>query len=41
MSSCRRCNEPIYFDDKHVSKTGKKIHIDLDTDEPTSVARMD
>ena len=32
---CNLCDEPIKFDDEHVSeRTGKKIPLDLDTDEP-------
>jgi hypothetical protein len=37
MSSilCRQCNQPITFDNKHISqRTGKKISLDLDTEEP-------
>ena len=35
LLSCRICWQPIKFDDKHVSqKTGKKIPLDLETDEP-------
>ena len=37
MSSltCRLCNQPITFDNKHISqKTGKKIPLDPDTNEP-------
>jgi hypothetical protein len=37
MSSilCRQCQNPIKFDDKHVSqKTGKKIPLDVETNEP-------
>jgi hypothetical protein len=31
---CNFCNEPIKFDDEHISeRTGKKILLDLDTDE--------
>jgi hypothetical protein len=33
--SCRLCGEPIKFDDKHISeRTGKKIPLDVDTEEP-------
>ena len=33
--SCRLCGIPIKFDDKHISKrTGKKIPLDVDTQEP-------
>jgi hypothetical protein len=33
--SCRLCGQPIKFSDKHVSqKTGKKIPLDVDTEEP-------
>jgi hypothetical protein len=32
---CRLCGEPIKFDDKHISeRTGKKIPLDVDTEEP-------
>ena len=37
MSSltCRLCNQPITFDNKHISqKTGKKIPLDPGTNEP-------
>jgi hypothetical protein len=37
MSSitCRLCNQPIKFDDKHISqRTGKKIPLDAATNEP-------
>jgi hypothetical protein len=37
MSSvvCRLCGQPITFNNKHVSqKTGKKIPLDVDTQEP-------
>jgi hypothetical protein len=37
MSSltCRLCQQPIKFDDKHVSqRTGKKIPLDVETNEP-------
>jgi hypothetical protein len=37
MSSlaCRQCGNPIKFDDKHVSqRTGKKIPLDVETNEP-------
>jgi hypothetical protein len=35
LLSCRLCGEPIKFDDKHVSqRTGKKIPLDIDTEEP-------
>jgi hypothetical protein len=36
MSSilCRQCNQPITFDDKHISqRTGKKIPLDPETNE--------
>jgi hypothetical protein len=30
---CKQCDEPIKFDDEHISeRTGKKIPLDLDTD---------
>jgi hypothetical protein len=33
--SCRQCGQPITFDNKHISqKTGKKIPLDVDTNEP-------
>jgi len=32
---CNLCDEPIKFDDEHISeRTGKKIPLDLETDEP-------
>jgi hypothetical protein len=32
---CRQCQNPIKFDDKHVSqRTGKKIPLDIETGEP-------
>jgi hypothetical protein len=32
---CRLCGERIKFDDKHISeRTGKKIPLDVDTEEP-------
>jgi hypothetical protein len=32
---CRLCGERIKFDDKHISeRTGKRIPLDLDTEEP-------
>ena len=32
---CRQCNQPITFDNKHISqKTGKKIPLDPGTNEP-------
>ena len=37
MSSilCRQCNQPITFDNKHISqRTGKKIPLDPATNEP-------
>jgi hypothetical protein len=37
MSSlaCRQCGQPITFDNKHISqRTGKKIPLDPDTNEP-------
>jgi hypothetical protein len=33
--SCRLCQQPIKFDDKHISqRTGKKIPLDIATNEP-------
>jgi hypothetical protein len=33
--ACRQCGQPITFDNKHISqKTGKKIPLDPDTNEP-------
>ena len=33
--ACRQCGQPITFDNKHVSqRTGKKIPLDIETDEP-------
>jgi hypothetical protein len=33
--SCNLCGEPIKYDDKHVSqRTGKKIPLDIETNEP-------
>jgi hypothetical protein len=33
--SCKLCSKPIKFDDKHVShRTGRKIPLDVDTEEP-------
>ena len=33
--SCRQCGQPITFDNKHISqRTGKKIPLDVDTEEP-------
>ena len=33
--ACRQCNQPITFDNKHISqKTGKKIPLDPGTNEP-------
>jgi hypothetical protein len=33
--SCRQCNQPITFDNKHVSqRSSKKIPLDVDTNEP-------
>jgi hypothetical protein len=33
--SCNLCGQPITFDNKHIShRTGKKIPLDVDTDEP-------
>jgi hypothetical protein len=33
--SCRQCGQPITFDNKHISqKTGKKIPLDVETNEP-------
>jgi hypothetical protein len=33
--ACRQCGQPIKFDDKHVSqRTGKKIPLDVETNEP-------
>jgi hypothetical protein len=35
LLSCRLCGQPIKFDDKHISqRSGKKIPLDIDTDEP-------
>ena len=35
---CNLCDEPIKFDDDHISeKTGKRIPLDVDTDEPMNV----
>jgi hypothetical protein len=37
MSSlaCRQCQNPIKFDDRHISqRTGKKIPLDVETNEP-------
>jgi hypothetical protein len=35
LLSCRLCGQAIKFDDKHVShRTGKKIPLDIDTEEP-------
>ena len=32
---CRQCNQPITFDNKHISQiTGKKIPLDIQTNEP-------
>jgi len=32
---CKQCDEPIRFDDDHISeRSGKKIPLDLDIDEP-------
>jgi hypothetical protein len=31
---CYRCGQDIYFDEGHVSDSGKKIPIDSETDEP-------
>jgi hypothetical protein len=32
---CRQCNQPIAFDNKHISqRTGKKIPLDPETNEP-------
>jgi hypothetical protein len=32
---CRQCNQPITFDNKHISqRTGKKIPLDIETNEP-------
>jgi hypothetical protein len=32
---CKLCDEPIKFDDDHTSeRTGKKIPLDIDTDQP-------
>jgi hypothetical protein len=32
---CRQCNQPITFDNKHISqRTGKKIPLDVETNEP-------
>jgi hypothetical protein len=36
---CNLCDEPIKFDDDHISeRTGKRIPLDLDTDEPHDCA---
>jgi hypothetical protein len=33
--TCRQCNQPITFDNKHISqRTGKKIPLDPGTNEP-------
>jgi hypothetical protein len=33
--ACRQCGQPITFDDKHISqRTGKKIPLDVETNEP-------
>jgi len=33
--TCRLCNQPITFDNKHISqRTGKKIPLDIETNEP-------
>jgi hypothetical protein len=33
--TCRLCQQPIKFDDKHISqRTGKKIPLDIATNEP-------
>ena len=33
--TCRQCNQPITFDNKHISqRTGKKIPLDPTTNEP-------
>lgn len=34
MPCNRDCGTDIYFDDDKLSKTGKKIPLDVDTDEP-------
>jgi hypothetical protein len=35
LLSCRLCGQAIKFDDKHVGhRTGKKIPLDIDTEEP-------
>ena len=32
---CRQCGQPITFDNKHISqRTGKKIPLDVETNEP-------
>src|SRR5919206_2936335 len=32
---CRQCNQPIAFDNKHISqRTGKKMPLDIETNEP-------
>jgi hypothetical protein len=34
---CKQCDEPIKFDDEHISeRTGKKIPLDMDMDEPNN-----
>jgi hypothetical protein len=33
---CRNCDEEITFDDHHISDSGKKIPLDVDTEEPHS-----
>ena len=34
MPYCNRCDEPITFDDYHISDSGKKIPLDYHTEEP-------
>jgi hypothetical protein len=31
---CRQCDESIYFDEEHISESGKKIPLDSETEEP-------
>lgn len=33
---CRYCDGDIYFDDDHISDSGKKIPMDAETEEPHS-----
>jgi hypothetical protein len=40
--SCNFCSEPIKFDDEHVSeRTGKKILLDIETNESHTTATME